>query len=77
MANCMIHARGLGPQFWAEAINCANYIQNRTPHKVVQGVAPQEVWSGQKPFVGHLRALWVQCLGVHSKRKTQGNAHAK
>jgi hypothetical protein len=46
----MIHSRGLTPQFWVEAINCANYVQNHTPHKVVQGVTPEEAWSGWKPL---------------------------
>ena len=28
MANCMIQSKNMEPTFWAEAINCANYIQN-------------------------------------------------
>ena len=28
MANCMIQSKGLSLQYWAEAINCANYIVN-------------------------------------------------
>ena len=46
MASCMIHSKGLTPQFWTEVINCANYVQNHTPHKVVQGVTLKEAWSG-------------------------------
>ena len=29
MANCMIQSKGLSLQYWAEAINCANYIDNQ------------------------------------------------
>ena len=53
----MIHSRNLAPQFWAEAINCANYIQNRTPHSAVQGVTPEEAWSKCKPRVDHFRVF--------------------
>ena len=41
MANCMIQSKGLSLQYWAEAINCANYIVNRTPTKFLQGITPE------------------------------------
>ena len=31
MANCMLQSKGLSLNFWVEAINCANYIENHTP----------------------------------------------
>ena len=30
MANCMIQSKGPSLEYWAKAINCANYIFNRT-----------------------------------------------
>ena len=30
----MIQSKGLSLEFWIEAINCANYIVNRTPTKI-------------------------------------------
>ena len=33
METCMMEAKNLPPNFCAEAINCASYIQNRVPHK--------------------------------------------
>ena len=54
MANCMIQSKlGLSLQYWAEAINCANYIVNRTPTKVLQGITLEEAWSKIKPDVSH------------------------
>ena len=32
MATVMMESKTLPPIFWAEAINCASYIQNRVPH---------------------------------------------
>eukprot|EP00253_Pinus_taeda_P011170 PITA_11170 len=36
MANCMPQSKGLILNFWAEAINCAKYIVNRTPTNVLR-----------------------------------------
>ena len=33
MANCMVQSKALSLQYWAKAINCANYIVNRTTTK--------------------------------------------
>ena len=39
IATCMMEAKNFPPKFWAEAINCASYIQNRVPHKHIDGMA--------------------------------------
>ena len=57
MANCMIHSKGISLQFWAEAINCANYIVNRTPTKALNDITPEEAWSKIKPDVSHFRVF--------------------
>ena len=51
MATCMIQSKGLSLQYWVEAINYANYIVNRTPTKVLQGITLEEAWSKVKPNV--------------------------
>jgi hypothetical protein len=38
---------------WDEALNCATYIQNRSPHRSVKDKTPYEAWSGLKPEVTH------------------------
>lgn len=40
---------------WAEAVQCAVYVQNRCPHTANQ--RPQEAWSGHKPTVSHLKVF--------------------
>ena len=57
MANCMLQSKGLGLSFWAEAINCANYIINRTPTKVLNNITPEEAWSSIKLDVSHFRVF--------------------
>jgi hypothetical protein len=38
MANCMIQYKGLSLKYWAEAINCENYIVNHTPTKALKNI---------------------------------------
>ena len=57
MTNCMIQSKGLSLQYWAEAINCANYIVNCTLTKVLQGITPEEAWSKIKLDVSHFRVF--------------------
>jgi hypothetical protein len=55
MASCMLHAKSLPQRLWVEALNCATYIQNRSPHRYVKGKTPYEAWSSLKPEVTHFR----------------------
>jgi hypothetical protein len=57
MANCMIQSKGLSLKYWAEAINCENYIVNRTPTKALKNITPKEVWTKIKPDVSHFRVF--------------------
>ena len=63
LANCMIQSKGLSLQYLAEAINCANYIVNHTPTKVLQGRTLEEAWIKIKPDISHFCVLgceaWV------------------
>ena len=53
----MIQSKGLSPHFWAKAIQCANYIINRTPAKALKNITPEEAWSSVKPNVSHFRVF--------------------
>jgi hypothetical protein len=54
MANCIIQSKVLSLKYWAEAINCANYIVNRTSRKALKNMTPKETWTKIKPDVSHL-----------------------
>ena len=51
----MMEAKTFPPNSWTEAIKCASYIQNRVPHKQLNGMTLFEAWSGHKPDVTHFR----------------------
>ena len=53
----MIHSKRISLQFWVEAINCANYIVNRTPTNALNDITPKEAWSKIKPDVSHFRVF--------------------
>ena len=40
MTTCMLEAKSLAANIWAEAMNVAAYIQNRVPHSSVKGKNP-------------------------------------
>jgi hypothetical protein len=40
---------------WVETSNTAVYVQNRSPHKILGNKTPEEVFTGKKPEVSHLR----------------------
>jgi hypothetical protein len=41
----MIRSKNMAPSLWDEAVNCANYIQNRVPHREVLHKTPEKDWS--------------------------------
>jgi hypothetical protein len=55
MANCTIQFKELSLHYWAEAINCANYIVNCTPTKALKNITPEETWNKLNPNVSHFR----------------------
>ena len=63
MATCMMEAKNLPPNFWDEDINCASYIQNRVPHKHLDGMTPFKSWSGHKPDCDLFQDFWLKGLG--------------
>lgn len=53
-ARTMLHAKNLPLILWAEAVNCAVYVLNRTV-LAANEVTPYEEWVGKPPNLKHLR----------------------
>ena len=51
----ILHNQDLPMHLWAEASIIVVYVQNRTPHRVLENKTPEEVFSGKKPKFSHLR----------------------
>ena len=57
-AQSMMFHSGLLDTFWAEAVQCAAYIRNRTPTSAIKGnKTPLEVWSEKRSDVSHLKVF--------------------
>lgn len=55
VVRAMIHDWGLPLFLWVEACNTTVYLQNKSPHKSLGNLTPEEAFSGEKPQLTHLR----------------------
>ena len=54
-ARAMLHDQSLPFFLWAEACSTVVYRQNRSPHRAVGNMTPEECFTGKKPEVSHFR----------------------
>lgn len=54
-ARSMLYTRDVPLDLWAEAVNCAVYILNRTSSSQTPNKTPFELWNGIKPQIGHVK----------------------
>ena len=72
MVRSMLKSKRMPKEFWAEAVQCAIYVQNRCPHAKLDDQTPQEAWSGQKPTISHLKVFGsVAYAHVPDQRRTK------
>lgn len=45
-ARAMLHDRSLPFFLWAEEVNIVVHLQNRSPHRVLGGKTPEEIYNG-------------------------------
>lgn len=55
VVRAMLHDQKLSKFMWGDAANIAVYVQNRTPHQVLDNKTCKEVFNGKRPEVSHLR----------------------
>ena len=55
----MIHDQDLSMCLWEEAVMEAVYMQNRLSHNALGFKTPEEMFTGKKPKVSHLKYLAV------------------
>ena len=51
----MLHDQDLPMHLWVESARTVLYVHNHTPHIVLENKTHEEVFSGKKPEVIHLR----------------------
>jgi len=54
-ARCLLFDAELEKRFWAEAVNTAVYLRNRSIASGLNDKTPFETWTGRKPDISNLR----------------------
>ena len=71
-ARAMLHDQDLPMHLWAEATRTMVYVQNHTPHRVLDNKTPEEVFSDKKPEVGHLKIFGCPvCIHTPKEKRTK------
>ena len=65
----MLHDQDVPMHLWAEASRIEVYVQNHTPHRVLENKTPKEVFSGKKTKFSHLRIFGYPVYIHISKEK--------
>ena len=77
-AKAMLHDQGLPLFLWAEACNTAIYLQNKSPHKALGNITPEEAFLGKKMQLTHLRIFGcVTYSQVPKEKRTKLDPTAK
>ncbi|KAA0032406.1 copia-type polyprotein [Cucumis melo var. makuwa] len=60
MAQSMLKSKKMPKEFWAQVVECAVYLSNRSPTRSLGNKTPQQAWTGRKPSIAHLRIF--ECM---------------
>jgi transposase InsO family protein len=72
----MLSVVELGQEFWAEAVGTACYLVNRSTSSALDDKTPQEVWTGKKPCLEHLRVFGCDAY-VHVPKENRSKMDKK
>lgn len=77
-AKSMIYGAGVARFLWAEAVNTAVYILNRTGTCQAPNSTPFELWHGKKPNMAHVRTFGVEAyVFVPEQKRTKLDPKSK
>lgn len=73
-SRCMLYDAGMNSRYWAEAVNTAIYIKNKSPNKMLDGASPEENWTERKINLSHLRVFGcIAYAKVPEDKRVKGN----
>ena len=64
----------LPESLWAEAVNTATFLRNRSATACLGGITPYETWTGRKLYVGFLKTIGSKTIALNKgqiRRKLQ------
>ncbi|UYV62960.1 hypothetical protein LAZ67_2002627 [Cordylochernes scorpioides] len=69
MARASMHNADLPQIFWAESVNCAAYIKNRSLCSALDNKVPEEIWLSRKVSVRHFKIFGALAYAHIPKQK--------
>jgi len=76
MAKSMLHVQNLKKSLWAKRVVNVAYTRNRCPSRALPSITPEEVWSGRKPCISHMRVFGCIAYAIMPDEK-RGKLDAK
>jgi hypothetical protein len=73
---CMLSGVGLGKELLAEAVGITCYLVNKSPSLALDDKTPQEVWTGKKPSLTHLKVFGYEAY-VHVPKENRSKLDKK
>lgn len=70
-ARTMLQAKQIEKKFWAEAVNLAVHVLNRSGTSTVENKSPYELWHGEEARLDHLRVFGSEVFIHIPKEKRQ------
>ena len=67
MSRTMLNEHNLPQYFWAEAINTACYVINRTIIRNTLNKTPYELWKNRKPNIGYFKVFGCKYFVLNDK----------
>ena len=60
----MLHDQDLSAYSWSKSTSTKLYIQNRSPHELLDEKTLENVFTGEKPYISYLQ-IFGCCVYVH------------
>ena len=77
MGKTLLNDTNLLKYFWAEVVNIACYIMNRTLIRPILKKTPYELYKGRKPNISHLHVFGCKCFVLNNGKDNLGKFDAK
>ena len=77
-AKSMLHDQDLPMHLWEKVARKSVYVQNHTPHRLLENKTPEEVLYGKKPEVSHLKIFGCPVyIHIPKEKRTKLDPSAK
>ena len=74
----MLSGVGLGQEFWVKVVETKCYLVNRSLSSTLEDKTPQEVWTGKKLSLSHLRLFGCDAyVRVPKEKRTKLDSKSK